>query len=234
MGQAERGLRLTLVAISAFLVTVIIHLLGQLFSPHAVITEATQVLLMAFLAPVLWVSTNAPRSRFVKIALLALFFSWLGDTLPRFLDGDAGFLAMIAGFLLAQICYMIAFWPYRDRSILKRPVLIAPYVAVAIGLVALCADGAGSLLLPVILYAAVIVGMAILATGLGAYATVGAIIFLVSDALIALRAFADFTLPAHGFIVMLTYVLGQSLLIYSISLHDSAGEVTGRREESGV
>lgn len=154
-GQAERGLRLTLLAISAFLVTFIIHLLGQLFAPHAVITEATQVLLMAFLALVLWVSTESPRSRFAKIALLALFFSWLGDTLPRFLDGDAGFLAMIAGFLRAQICYMTAFWSFRDRSILKRPVLIVPYAAVAIGLIVLCADGAGSLLLPVILYAAV-------------------------------------------------------------------------------
>nr|WP_077138333.1 lysoplasmalogenase family protein [Flaviflexus massiliensis] len=75
--------------------------------------------------------------------------------------------------------------------------------------------------------------MAILATGLGAYATVGAIIFPVSDALIALRAFADFTLPVHGFIVMLTYVLGQSLLIYAISLHGSAGQMTLPREDNG-
>lgn len=233
MGQAEHGLRLTLVAISAFIVTVIIHLFGQLLSPHAVITEATQVLLMAFLALVLWISAKPPRSRFVKIALLALFFSWLGDTLPRFLDGDVGFLAMIAGFLLAQICYTIAFWPYRDLSILKRPVLIVPYAVAAIGLIVLCADGAGSLLIPVILYAAVIVGMAILSTGLGAYATVGAIIFLVSDALIALRAFADFTLPVHGFIVMLTYAVGQSHLIYAIYLHDSAGQMTLPCEENG-
>ena len=40
--------------------------------------------------------------------------------------------------------------------------------------------------------------------------------FLVSDALIALRAFADVELPAHSFWVMLTYVFGQALLVAAV------------------
>ncbi|MEO7130774.1 MAG: lysoplasmalogenase family protein [Dermatophilaceae bacterium] len=40
--------------------------------------------------------------------------------------------------------------------------------------------------------------------------------FLVSDALIALHAFADLTLLAYGLWVMLTYVAGQALLVAAV------------------
>lgn len=213
---AEASVPAIIAATAAFYVVVLIHLVGQLFSPASAITEVSQVLLMATLGVKLWVNTHSPRGRLVQLGLAALFFSWVGDTLPRFLDGDGGFLAMIGGFLVAQACYVVAFWPYRKNSILSKPLLIIPYALAAIALVALCGEGAGSLLVPVIVYAIVILAMAVLATGLGPYATAGGVIFLVSDALIALRAFADFTLPAHGFFVMLTYIVGQGLLVYAI------------------
>uniref|UniRef100_UPI00404A1451 hypothetical protein n=1 Tax=Brachybacterium sp. GPGPB12 TaxID=3023517 RepID=UPI00404A1451 len=52
--------------------------------------------------------------------------SWAGDTLPRFLDGQAQFLAMLGAFLLAQIVYALALWPPRGGSLLARPAAVSP------------------------------------------------------------------------------------------------------------
>ena len=73
---------------------------------------------MPLLAGVLWCETAAPRSRLVTLALVALGLSWLGDSAPRLTSGDAAFLVMVGFFLLAQVAYIAAFWPYRDRSVL--------------------------------------------------------------------------------------------------------------------
>lgn len=201
-------------AFYSFLAVSLVHLAGQIAVPGTILPEATQVLLMMALAVVLWATAGPSRLR--TIALAALFFSWLGDTVPRFVDGDAGFLAMLGFFLVSQVTYAGAFYPYRGRSILRTPILIAPYVLSAIGLIVWCAGGAGSMLPAVIAYAGVIVIMAVLATGLGAVATMGGVLFLVSDALIALRAFADVQLGIHGFWVMATYIAAQALLAYGI------------------
>ena len=205
-----------------FALVSIIHLVNHLVGDSEdIVDSASQIALMAALAFVLFTATRnhigagQPLPRVVALGLVALFFSWLGDTIPRFLDGDTGFIAMIGGFF-AQIFYAIAFWPYRDRSILRRPLLVLPYLVAVAGMVALCWTGAGPLLPAVIAYALVIVVMAILATGLGAIATLGGILFLISDSLIAFRSFADITLPVHGFLAVLTYILGQALLVYGI------------------
>ena len=75
---------------------------------------------------------------------------------------------------------------------------------------------------PVLVYGAAIVTMAVLATGLDRVATVGAVVFLVSDGLIALRTFGGVELPLHSVLVMLTYVIAQFLLVASIAHHDRA------------
>lgn len=214
--ETRTGVPAHIAATSALLVVVLVHLIGQLFVPSSFATQASQVLLMPALAGVLYAATSRPRPLLVKLGLLALFFSWLGDTVPRFLSGDAGFLAMVGGFLLAQAVYVIALWPYRSRSIAAKPLLVAPYVAVAIALLSLCVGSAGALAVPITIYAGVIVAMAVLATGLSFTAACGGAVFLLSDSLIALNAFADVTLPGHGFWVMVTYVLGQSLLVQAI------------------
>lgn len=207
-------------AVSAYLVVLLVHLTGQIFAPYSFVTGASQVFLMPALAAILLSVTITPRTRLVNLALIALFFSWIGDTLPRFLSGDAGFLAMMSGFLVAHISYISAFYPYRRQSIISKPLLIVPYLAAAVALVTVCFHGAELFFVPIVLYTAVIVGMAILATGISMTGAIGAIIFLISDSLIALGAFADFSLPGQGFWIMLTYVLGQSLLVHSIVVRD--------------
>ena len=200
-----------------------VHLGAQLSGAGTVAT-ATQVLLMPLLAAVLWCETSPPRSRLVSLVLVALGLSWLGDSAPNLTSGDAAFLVMIGFFLLAQVAYIAAFLPFRARSVLHvhRPWLAA-YVAVVAALIVACAAGAGALLVPVLVYGGCLGTMAVLSTGLGRLTAVGGALFLVSDGLIALDAFAPgFGLPAQGFWVMATYLAAQVLIVSGVLAEDTA------------
>lgn len=196
-----------------------IHLVGQLTEPEAPISEATQILLMPLLAAVLLSRTGRVLGRLIILVLTALFFSWMGDSLPRFMSGDLGFLTMVGCFLIAQVFYILALWPFHARSVLTRPLAVIPYFLALVGLVLWCAPGAGNLLIPVLSYGMALTLMAVLATGLGALAGTGGAIFFVSDAMIAIRSFTDFDLPGFGFWIMLTYVMGQCLIVAAVLRH---------------
>lgn len=202
-------------ALLVYAVVSALHLGAQLFGA-VMLAGLTQILVMPALAVALWTGTTAPRGRLVLLALGALGLSWVGDTAPRLLPDGLAFVGMLAAFLVAQLLYAAAFWPWRRRSVLARPVLVLPYVAAGVLICALCAAQAGPLLPAIILYAAAIVMMAALATGLGVRAGTGAAVFVVSDSLIALDAFGVLTLPAQGFWVMGTYLLAQLLLVLSV------------------
>jgi len=203
------------IAVLAFALVTAVHLVSQLLG-HRQIADLTQVLLMPLLALVLLCATRAPRSREVRLVLVALGFSWLGDTLPRLADGDAALLTMIGCFLLAQLVYAAAFWPSRHRSVLGRPLALLPYLLAGATIVGLSALEAGALLPAVAVYALAILAMAVLATGRGRVAAIGAAVFVLSDALIALDAFGVLTLPAHAVWVMATYVAAQVLLVLGV------------------
>ena len=188
------------------------HLLAQLTGAGTVATGTQWLLMPALAAVVVAVTARRPRSRLVRVVLLALGFSWLGDTLPSVFAGDARFLAMVGLFLCAQLTYAVAFWPYRHGSVLRRPSVIA-YLAAFGVLLALCAPGAGGLLVPVVCYGLCLTLVAVLATGVHPLTAVGGALFFVSDGLIALDAFADwYAPPVPGFWVMTTYVAGQTLI----------------------
>jgi uncharacterized membrane protein YhhN len=172
---------------AAFAVVVLVHLAAQLVAPESTVAELTQPLLMPALAAVLVAETSPPRSRLVRVTFVALFFSWLGDTLPRFVSGDAAFLLMVGCFLLAQVAYVVALWPTRDSSVLRRPALLAPYLLALVVLLLLCREGAGALLVPVVVYGVALAAMAVLSTGLGRVAAIGGAVFMLSDSLIALE-----------------------------------------------
>lgn len=192
-----------------------IHLLAQLLG-SALVADITQVLLMPLLAAALWKGAGPPRGFLVRLTLLALGLSWLGDTIPRFLDGEPGFLGMLGSFLGAQVVYSIAFRPRWRRSLLVRPLAVLPYLLVAAAVVVLSDPGAGALLPAVIVYAGVLCTMALLATGLGKLGGLGGAMFVVSDSLIALDAFGTLTLPAHSVWVMATYLAAQVMLVLAV------------------
>ena len=206
-------------------VVIVVHLAAQL-AGRGGLADTTQVVLMPLLAGVLWCETSAPRGRLVTLVLVALGLSWLGDSAPKLASGDAAFLVMVGFFLLAQVAYIAAFLPFRARSVLhvRRPLLV-PYVGAVVALVAACAAGAGGMLVPVLVYGACLGTMAVLSTGVDRLTAVGGALFLVSDGLIALDAFAaGFALPAQGFWVMATYVAAQVLIVGGVlRAQDRAG-----------
>lgn len=229
---------------AAVLVTVTaVHLAAQGLSAvpdvaerAEVVSSGTQVLLMPLLAWVLLAAAPRPYGRLVGLVAVALGFSWLGDALPRF-AADAplvdaigvrghpvdGFLLMVLGFLGAQTAYCVAFWPWRERSALRRPLPVAVAAVALVVLLALSAESAGWLVVPVAAYAVLLVGMALLAPGVDRLAGWGGLVFVVSDAMIGLRAFDVLPVPdtaladaVGGVAVMTTYVAGQALLVAGV------------------
>lgn len=214
------------VAWALLAVVSLVHLGAQLADLDRT-ADVTQVLLMPLVAAVLWLHTVAPRPQLVRLGLIALGFSWLGDTLPRFVDD--GFLLMVGGFLVAQILYAVAFWPYRARSTVARaPWLLALAAVLVVGLLWVCRD-AGWLLPAIAVYGMALVAMALLADGVNALTGYGALIFVVSDAMIGLGAFTDLDLPASGFWIMLTYIAAQVLIALGIARSASAVRDSGAR-----
>ena len=208
---------------TSFVIVALLHLAGQLTGPD-VLHVVTKPLLMPTLLA--WFLTSTPSGRFRTLVAIGLVWSWLGD-LGLMPSGEAWFLAGLGAFLIAQLTYSVAFWPYRGNSVLTRPVFALPYLAVLVGLLVVLWGHLGDLRLPVTVYAVVIVGMALLATGVNRTVALGAVLFVVSDALIALDSVADLVqLPAHGFWVMLTYLAAQVLI--------AAGVASAVRTETAV
>lgn len=198
------------------------HLVAQLADAGDV-ANVTQWFLMPLLAAVVWLATGeraageGRRTRLVRLTVVALLLSWLGDSAPDVAPDDMSFVTMLGFFLLAHVAYLVAFWPLRREGVLgRRPALVAAYAVVFVALVGVCAPGADSLLVPVVVYGATLSAMAVLAT-FDRFAAVGGVAFIVSDSLIALNAFVDgFDLPGYGFWVMSTYVGAQVLLTVGV------------------
>lgn len=203
--------------LGAYLSLVVVHLASQ-WSSHDGLAEVTQWFLMPVLAVLMLAQTRRPRGRLIALVLAALAWSWLGDSAPDAFSGDAAFLVMVGCFLVAQVLYVVAFWPSRRSSVLAvRRGWLAGYAALVAVVLLACAPHAGPLLVPVVLYALCIGAMAVLATGLGLWVTLGALVFVVSDAFIALGAFTPWwDLPQQGFWVMLTYTVGQLLIVLGV------------------
>lgn len=217
-----------------FILVSVVHLAVQAIGAQAW-ERPTQALLMPLLAAFAWTAAPwRPRGRLVPLVLVALFFSWLGDTAPALASGDAAFLVMVGFFLVAQAVYIAAFAPWWGRSPLRSSrTLLVPYAVVVAGLVALCAPGAGTLLVPVLVYGLLLGVMAVLAVGVHRWTAVGGALFLLSDGLIALRAFTPgFDLPLSGFWVMLTYAAAQALIVLGVLARDR--ERVGSTEEAAA
>jgi uncharacterized membrane protein YhhN len=157
--------------------------------------------------------SDARRNWFVA----ALVFSLLGDVLLMLPEEQ--FLGGLVAFLLGHLCYIAGFWADGPSAIAF--VASAVIVAVAIGLVArrilpAVRSSEPALTGPVAGYIVVIGVMVASAIATGnPLAGVGAVLFAGSDSMIAWnRNVAEF--PHSGVWIMVTYHLGQGLLVASL------------------
>jgi uncharacterized membrane protein YhhN len=155
-------------------------------------------------------ASRPPLDRTIVLLVIALLFSWLGDT-----AGGAGFLIKIALFLVAQWFFAAAFWPYRRRSLVTKPLGVLAYAAALIVIVLVLIRPADELAVPLVIYGLSLTSMAILATGLNRRTAIGGLFFMASDALLGVNWFYQpQATNLVDFLVMLTYLIAQTLLVW--------------------
>ena len=212
-GDGLDALRFGIVALSlAVSVAYMGMLTGEATRLRTVVKTAAVAILTSL--PLTFLSTpNAPVAGLLLLTL-ALALSALGDLFLALKDQGRFFVPGLASFLAAHVAYVFAFLPY--ASLPGGMALVAIVVALmAAGLLMVrIAPNLGRLRLPVFAYFAVIMVMVAAALSireaswtLGA----GAVVFALSDSLIAIRKFhAPF--PFIHEAVWITYITAQFMI----------------------
>ena len=160
-----------------------------------------------------WATVNVQDSWLVA----ALLLSAAGD-IALGLDSERYFVYGLSFFLLAHVAYAVVF----GRTIEFTPLAILPLLiilALSLWLLPRLLPRLGQLRIPVLCYVGVIIIMSVLGVLHSPFSIMlatGAIIFMVSDATIALDKFVE-PVPNRDFLVMATYYLAQYLIAFSFS-----------------
>lgn len=169
---------------------------------------------------------NATNDRFNQrtLVLTGLFFSWLGDVF-LLLESlfSILFIAGLASFLITHLCYIVYFLSAKSAAgslVKKQPVYILLILGYGVGLVWLLFPSLGDLKIPVILYAAVICTMLLcslhiflkVAVPANRHFVAGAVLFVLSDSLLAINKFYQ-PLAFAGTLIMLTYCAAQYFIV---------------------
>ena len=172
-------------------------------------------MLLTLLAVVYLVSANKPVFWYV----LGMFFCFVGDVLLMF-KGANFFMYGLAAFLLGHIVYIkitVGFLP-KDLTV-KMITSAFPFVVFFGVLMYLIYPNLGEMLFPVLAYGVTIstFGSVAFLNYRGEKSTenlwlfIGAIIFILSDSLIALNKFYEPN-ELYGVTIMITYILAQFLI----------------------
>ena len=158
-----------------------------------------------------------------RLMLAGLFFSWAGDvTLELVHLNENIFVLGLSLFLLAHIIYFILFITTPGKNIIRGKGLFLVLPLIIYGSVLICYlyNDLGSMSVPVIIYAVVILTM--IAGAINRFEKVnresyymvlsGAILFVISDSAIAIN---KFSLPfeSSAIVVMSTYLIAQYLIV---------------------
>ncbi|MEP6675165.1 MAG: lysoplasmalogenase [Ferruginibacter sp.] len=165
-----------------------------------------------------------PNSSNRNLMLVGLFFSWAGDILLLFeKNGAIFFILGLVCFLLTHILYIIYFLKLRSSAVSllrKYPWLILLICLYSVCLVAVLFPHLKEMKLPVMVYAAVISIMLVCSLhafkkvnrSAGLYFVSGALLFVISDSLLAVNKFYQPFIFA-GILIMLTYCAAQFLIV---------------------
>lgn len=202
-----------------YALVVAVHL-GALAVGARQISVPTQILLMPALA---LVALTARPSRLRTWTLVALAFSFLGDTLPQFAAQEWKLPLMLGSFLLAHVAWIAGLWPLRRESaVWRRPAALIPYLLVALAVLGWCLPGAGILAPAVVIYALALLTTASLATAFGWAGWLGGALYIVSDSLIALQSFTEFDFAGRQIVIMGCYAIAHGLLVLGVVRHTEA------------
>jgi uncharacterized membrane protein YhhN len=176
------------------------------------------VLILLFL-----LNINPLTNRLHRFIIAGLLFSWAGDIILEFSESNGNmFIPGLVCFLLAHIMYFIVFvtTPGKNSIIGSRILLLLPVIIYGVGLVLYLYCDLNEMKLPVIMYAIVILCM--LAGAINRIDKVkkksfllvlaGAILFVVSDSVIAINKFSH-RFEYSAIVIMSTYILAQYFIV---------------------
>jgi len=161
---------------------------------------------------------NTETSGLKKWVFIALFFSWSGDVLLMLQGKNALFFLLgLSAFLIAHIFYIVFFHHIRIRENVRSNIwLLVIVVIYYVALISFLSPYLGDMKLPVRVYGIVISFMFMLAMHMlflqnkraGQWMLSGALLFVVSDSVLAINKFYH-SFELAGLLIMLTYGLAQ-------------------------
>ena len=192
----------------------------------SMLNYATKPLLLLPLL-VAWQSITLLKTRFDRLIAGAFLFSWFGDLLLMMVSSAWGqnvpfFILGLGCFLIAHLFFIAAFWHWKGQRlglIQQKPWLLVPFLLFWGILMYILWPGLGELRIPVTSYSLVIIVMTasahnlwnLLAAPAKHYLSIGTILFVLSDSLIAVNKFAS-SFAGASFAIMFTYILAQYLI----------------------
>jgi uncharacterized membrane protein YhhN len=180
------------------------------FAAHALGFEALRVAVKPVPALCLAAGVALGRGPVARLVALGLGLSAAADAAIEW-----SFVAGLALFLLAHLLYAAGFTAGEPRL---RAARLLPFAAYGLGMYAWLLPRLGALRLPVALYVAAIVAMMWRAAARGEKAGLaGAVLFALSDTLIALDRFVS-PLPGARYAIMVLYWAGQLGIAWSAIL----------------
>jgi uncharacterized membrane protein YhhN len=168
-----------------------------------------------------------------QLILFALLFSWAGDVLLMFVTKSENFfLAGLASFLLAHVFYIIFFHRVRIQEAVKPNIVwLIIVIAYYTGLIVWLSPYLQDMKLPVRVYGLVISSMLMLALHMpgiknknaGWWMMAGAVLFVISDSVLAINKFYQ-PFDEAGVIIMLTYGLAQLFIVKGAANYINASD----------
>lgn len=192
---------------------------STLISWHYVAKPMILISLLVFY----WYNSKEISSKTRILTALALLCSLSGDILLMFVEQSPHFFTLgLASFLVAHVVYSIIFFKRRNNNI-KPYGLLSIFILYAAGLFFIIKDNLGAMLLPVFFYMLVILVMAISAfirkgkveKSSFMFVFLGAILFLLSDSLLALNKFYT-PLQYSNISIMFTYAFAQLFIVFGL------------------
>ncbi|NOT50309.1 MAG: lysoplasmalogenase [Chitinophagaceae bacterium] len=190
--------------------------------PDQTIQYICKPLLMPLLMAWFIVSVKGISTDLKTWIIGALFFSWAGDVLLMFeAKGKVFFMLGLSSFLIAHIFYILFFHYVRIRENVKgNPWLMVIVVIYYGSLITLLSPYLGDMKWPVRVYGIVISFMFMLAMHMlfiknkiaGKWMMAGALLFVVSDSVLAINKFYQ-PFGKAGIVIILTYGLAQLFIV---------------------
>lgn len=201
-----------------FVLVSILDIIGVTFKIPTLIFVFKPLILLSLM--VLYTVSSSDRN---KIYILALICSFLGDVFLIF-EGEFYFIAGLLSFLIAHLLFIRIVVKRLQKTLFSKIIVsIIPFLIAYLVLIFILKNSLGELLIPVIIYGLTIAAFGVVSlidylntkSTRSLYMLIGAVIFMFSDAILAVNRFY---ISAHTFevLVMLTYIVAQYLIYKSM------------------